>query len=223
MLDCKETERRHLQSLLHGVIHNHQSQIDTSIDSLSKKFQCLLEVLSSNFSSNFTGIVFVKQRATVAALAELLSCTPAIQARFRVGSFVGSSLNLFRKANISDLADNKAQQSILDAFRSGNINLIIATEVLGEGIDIPACNLVVCFDYPDHLISFVQRRGRARQQKSKFVIFFPNGSSEVQKWQSEERMLAQIYADEEREHEEEVRAEEIDEAADRQLFVESTG
>ncbi|KAK5548299.1 Dicer-like protein 2, partial [Exophiala xenobiotica] len=49
-------------------------------------------------------------------------------------------------------------------------NLIIETDVLEEGIDVTACNLVVCFDVPSNLKPFLQRRGRARQEQSTFAI-----------------------------------------------------
>lgn len=55
-------------------------------------------------------------------------------------------------------------------FRSGLKNLIIATSVLEEGIDLLAYHLVISFDSPDNITSFIQRRGRARQGVSEFVV-----------------------------------------------------
>ncbi len=37
---------------------------------------------------------------------------------------------------------------------------------------MPVCNLVVCFDRPDNLKSFIQRRGRARMRSSKLYLLF---------------------------------------------------
>ncbi|KAK5201922.1 Dicer-like protein 2, partial [Exophiala xenobiotica] len=58
----------------------------------------------------------------------------------------------------------------LTDLRAKAKNLIIETDVLEEGIDVTACNLVVCFDVPSNLKPFLQRRGRARQEQSTFAI-----------------------------------------------------
>ena len=42
--------------------------------------------------------------------------------------------------------------------------------MLEEGFDVPQCDLVVAFTGPQSLISFIQMRGRARNQDSVFVI-----------------------------------------------------
>jgi ERCC4-related helicase len=69
--------------------------------------------------------------------------------------------------------------STLEKFRSGELDLIISTTVLEEGIDVPACNIVICFDEPSSLKSFVQRRGRARMKESKLVLMQKNGSNKL--------------------------------------------
>ena len=81
-------------------------------------------------------------RAQVTALAELLRQTPDVAASFRIGTFVGTSASSYRKVSVADLADLRAQSSDLESFRNGEKNLMIATNVLEEGIDISACNLV---------------------------------------------------------------------------------
>ena len=224
LLDCDFSEKTYLQNLLHAIIHEGDMQANLNNRKYrTEKFQRLLSMLISNVSSGFTGIIFAKQRATVAALVEFLSTTSSAQQHLSVGSFVGSSLGLSRRANVSDLADLKGQGTLLDAFRSGDINLIVSTDVLEEGIDVPACNLVICFDYPQNLTSFIQRRGRARQQESKYVVFFSSESSKVREWQTAEQRLADIYADEDRKREEELDAENCEESSNQILHIESTG
>lgn len=71
---------------------------------------------------------------------------------------------------LRDLLDPKDQQTTLKDFREGRKNLLIATTALEEGIDISACNVVVCFNRPPNLKSYLQRRGRARQENSTIVL-----------------------------------------------------
>lgn len=39
-----------------------------------------------------------------------------------------------------------------------------------EGLDFPACDLVIRFDPLQTMIGYVQSRGRARHQKSKLIL-----------------------------------------------------
>ena len=223
MLDWSQHEKAHLLHILEQVTSQHQtSERRLNEQQISNKFNALLEILDCNILEDKTCIVFAKQRATVAALTELLSIHPLASNKFRVGSFVGSSANLLRKTNISDLADLKTQHTFLDAFRAGDINLIVSTDVLEEGIDVPACNLIVCFDPPQNLISFVQRRGRARQHQSQYIIMLPSHSTKVKEWETAEEVLNKIYAEEDRQVHSELQAELFDELADLELRIPST-
>ncbi|GAB2276325.1 Belongs to the helicase [Dionaea muscipula] len=49
------------------------------------------------------------------------------------------------------------------------INLLFATDVVEEGIHVPNCSCVVRFDLPKTVRSYIQSRGRARQNGSLFI------------------------------------------------------
>ncbi len=49
-------------------------------------------------------------------------------------------------------------------------NLLIATSVLEEGIELPRCNLVVRFDEPQSYRSYVHCKGRARAADAHFIL-----------------------------------------------------
>lgn len=51
--------------------------------------------------------------------------------------------------------------------------MLIASEVVEEGIDVKICELVVNFDLPETLKSFIQRRGRARAINSSMIVMVP--------------------------------------------------
>lgn len=50
------------------------------------------------------------------------------------------------------------------------VNIIVATSILEEGLDVQSCNLVIRFDPSSTVCSFIQSRGRARMQNSDYVL-----------------------------------------------------
>lgn len=53
---------------------------------------------------------------------------------------------------------------------SSQVNLLFATDVVEEGIDVPHCSSVIRFDLPKTVRSYVQSRGRARQTESQYIL-----------------------------------------------------
>ena len=51
------------------------------------------------------------------------------------------------------------QRGVLDAFRNGTLNTLVATSIGEEGLDIPSVDLIVFFDVVD-TIRTIQRMGR---------------------------------------------------------------
>lgn len=73
------------------------------------------------------------------------------------------------------------QKKIVAKFREGRLNLLIATNVAEEGLDIKPCNCVIRFDMNDMtLISYIQSRGRARHKSSQFILIAQEGDTSAQ-------------------------------------------
>jgi len=58
-----------------------------------------------------------------------------------------------------DMPPNYRDQAMKD-FRDGNINVLIATNVLARGINVPAVNLVINYDICSDPENFIHRVGR---------------------------------------------------------------
>lgn len=188
------------------------------------KVQALVQFLREIDSTTFSGLIFVRTRAEVAVLSHILS----IQApSFKVATFVGESGFSGRRNSIDELVDLKNQKETLDDLRLGKKNLIVTTNALEEGIDVSACNVVICFERPRNLKSFIQRRGRARRSESKYVIMFEadglDHSAISSTWVELEEEMRRTYADEQRLLQEVQELESLDERSEREFLVEATG
>ncbi|KAB2572547.1 Dicer-like protein 2 [Lasiodiplodia theobromae] len=229
LLDWSSAEGKHLHDMLATVAAAPPVSQHTGIhDSLSPKMNTLVDLLLSEWNADFTGIIFVEQRATVAAMDHVLSNHPRLRDLFSVGTFVGTSMTVHRKSHlgIGDLVEIKHQQQTLEEFRAGKKNLIVATAVLEEGIDVSNCHIVICFEPPKNLKSFIQRRGRARKKDSKFVIMFPDDSTFVKSpemWLDLEEQMKEAYLNDQRVVQAAEQREELEEDGDDTYRCESTG
>ncbi|KAF2749200.1 dicer-like protein-like protein 2 [Sporormia fimetaria CBS 119925] len=214
-------EKQHLRKLLATLPMNTDEVPSIEPYGLSDKVEKLVDILVSEAGSDLTCLIFVKQRAWVAALAEILSSHPRTRNLVRVGTFVGtSSGSSRRKAKLGDLAPPNRQDT-LDHFRAGQINVVIATSVLEEGIDVSSCSMVLCMEAPENLKSFIQRRGRARKPKSKYYILVPSSptSKSSYSWEVMENEMKLAYENEN----ENAEPEDVEEESDYRYKVLSTG
>ena len=221
MTRLDRAERVYLLELLVGM---HLPENITESTHISRKLKILLSFLDRMDHPEFSGIIFVRRRATVSVLTRLLSLHPATKDRFRCASFVGWSNNVARRESLGDLLTRDMQRDTLFEFKTRRKNLIIGTNVLEEGLDVSSCRLVICYDKPANLKSFVQRRGRARHRDSTYAIMLSIEDDKLllSKWQELERTMIEAYQQEERQREEAGNLEAEQEHVDEWLFVAST-
>ncbi|PVU98201.1 hypothetical protein BB561_000063 [Smittium simulii] len=158
-------------------------------DNLSPKVNKLIEYLVSlNYNCNtdknliadssekFTIIVFVNRRITAFVLSMLISeleetsfltCEPFIKTTTTENIVLNSlCYGFYLKSNYN----YTSQTAVMERFRMGKTNILIATQIAEEGLDIPSCNIVVRFDPPPTLINFIQSRGRARDMNAQYIM-----------------------------------------------------
>jgi ERCC4-related helicase len=61
-------------------------------------------------------------------------------------------------------------EDTLVLFRCGKVNVLIATNVVEEGLDVSTCNQVICLNELMTVKAFIQMKGRARQSDSRFIF-----------------------------------------------------
>src|SRR4249919_149313 len=80
--------------------------------------------------------------------------------------------------------DQSARTAALDAFRSGEAKLLIASDVAARGLDIPDVSHVFNFDVPHHADDYVHRigrTGRAGKKGDTYMIVTPADSRSFDK------------------------------------------
>lgn len=58
----------------------------------------------------------------------------------------------------------------IEKFRNGDINVIVATSVIEEGLDVPEANVVISYDCLKDTVELAQRFGRARHKESSLTL-----------------------------------------------------
>lgn len=100
-------------------------------------------------------LIFTEFRDTVENLVGNLSSIENAS----VDKFIGQSSRGKRKG-----MNQKQQLEQLRRFRSGEINVLVATSVGEEGLDVPSADLVLLYEPVPSAIRAIQRRGRTARQ-----------------------------------------------------------
>jgi len=142
-------------------------------DEENPKVEAVKRVLAEQLSRRPEGrsIVFTNYRDT----ADIVVSALENQEGLRPVRFVGQS------AKEGDRGLTQKQQAqVLQSFRDGEYNVMVATSVAEEGLDIPSCDLVVFYEPVPSEIRSIQRRGRTgRFSVGSVKVLVAKGSKDV--------------------------------------------
>ncbi len=119
-------------------------------------------------------IIFNQFRESAKKIEQTLNGLSDVEARM----FFGQA-----KKNGTGLSQ-KEQKQMLEQFKQGEFNCLVATSVAEEGIDIPAVDLVMFYEPIPSGIRTIQRRGRTgRQESGRVIVLMTKGTrDEGYKW-----------------------------------------
>lgn len=112
-------------------------------------------------------LIFTESRDTATAITEYLN-----QYNMEAKRFVGQN----DRQNDTGLSQTE-QKEILDEFRAEEIDVLVATSVAEEGLDIPSVDLVLFYEPVPSGIRTIQRSGRTgRESEGEVVVLVAKGT-----------------------------------------------
>ena len=105
-------------------------------------------------------LIFTQYRDTAQHIVELL-----IKNEIRASKFVGQS-----KRQGDPGMKQEEQNIILEKFKEGEFNVLVATSIAEEGLDIPEVDLVIFYEPIPSEIRHIQRRGRTGRKNIGSVL-----------------------------------------------------
>ncbi len=132
-------------------------------------------------------IVFNHYRDNALDIVEKLNCIEDVNAKIFVGQLKKGETGL----------SQKEQKKVLEEFRDGLFNVLVATSIGEQGLDIPQVNLVIFYEPISSAIRHIQRRGRTgRHEKGRVIVLMTkNTRDEGYRWSAhhkEKRMYRNL-------------------------------
>lgn len=169
--------------LMDDEITNARIKIKNLIESQVKhpKIEKMLQIVKEQLSekTNSRIIIFTQYRDSAAKLNEILR-----EENYCVERFVGQANKIGDKG-----LSQKQQAEIIEKFKQGIYNILVATSVAEEGLDISECDLVIFYDAVPSAIRYIQRRGRTgRKRPGRVALLITKGTrDEAYYWSAKKK------------------------------------
>jgi Fanconi anemia group M protein len=155
LIEQLNIEHPKIQYLIKVLRERFDSQINSQINSKNTR-----NLVRGELEKDSRVLIFTQYRDTAQHIVELL-----IKNKIRSSKFVGQS-----KRQGDPGMRQEEQNSILKKFREGEFNVLVATSIAEEGLDIPEVDLVVFYEPIPSEIRHIQRRGRTGRKNIGSVI-----------------------------------------------------
>jgi Fanconi anemia group M protein len=137
-------------------------RLRASVESISTehpKVQMLKQIVREQVSRKPSSrmLAFTQYRDTASHLVEELNTIPGV----RADRFVGQASKLLDKGLTQD-----EQAERIRMLEAGELNVLVATSIAEEGLDIPAVDHVIFYEPIPSEIRYIQRRGRTGRKTS---------------------------------------------------------
>ncbi|HID17425.1 TPA: DEAD/DEAH box helicase, partial [Candidatus Bathyarchaeota archaeon] len=117
-------------------------------------------------------MVFTNYRSTASKLVK------ALNERLPSAASAVRLVGQFKKDGDTGLTQRE-QVAILDDFKGGKHNVLVATQIGEEGLDIVECDEVIFYDSVPSAIRYIQRRGRTgRKTPGKVIVLMASGTKD---------------------------------------------
>ena len=169
-----------------GMLIDHLRQLRPVLNPLLQQAE---DILCTAFmrSPNSKGILFVHTKKHASSMCEWISALP-----------VATSLDIRPRTITGHTTETgygmtqDEQEEVMECFRRGECNLLVATSVAEEGLDVPACNLVIRFQHVTNEIAKTQTQGRARAAESEGFTILSSDSKKAYKEIKNDELQAQV-------------------------------
>ncbi|RLG26261.1 DNA/RNA helicase, superfamily II [Methanosarcinales archaeon] len=168
-------------SIQEQILANHSSDlalIDGMLDTLKEvfgeleeipykddeKIQILKKILQGNLRGGKPTIVFSQYMDTIDYLYKSLNCD-------------------IEKIDYIHGGSDKSKDKLIERFQWGDVDIILTTDILSEGVNIPRAVSIINFDLPYNPVLLVQRAGRALRitNPKKLLIYNFKPEAEIDK------------------------------------------
>lgn len=131
------------------------------------KLNKIIEIIENENKENIRIIIFTQYRDTAKKISEIVNEIKDIKSKVFVGQAKKRDTGLTQEE----------QKKMIQEFSSGDINVLCATSIAEEGLDIPEVNAVIFYEPIPSAIRAIQRAGRtARLMKGKLIILITKGT-----------------------------------------------
>lgn len=113
-------------------------------------------------------IVFVNQKKAADMLQKDLQRAKVCRVRCRLSTLLSQPLDLlspqWSSTTLHSGKNQEQREAALESLRSGETDVLVATDLAGRGIDVPDVSLVVNFQMSNHIEAYIHRIGEWRRE-----------------------------------------------------------